>query len=341
VRRVALATVPSPEHDDPGHPEHAGRVPAIVNGLAQAGLLDDLMAVEPALASESALARCHALALLARLADTAGRGARYLDPDTYVTGQSWEAARRSAGGTMAVVDAVLDGRADAGLVLGRPPGHHATHDHAMGFCLVNNIAVAARHAQDRGLGRVLIVDFDVHHGNGTQDIFYEDASVLYASTHQWGIFPGSGAEGETGRGAGAGYNVNVPLPALAGDGCLHRAFDEVLLPVANRFQPDLVLVSAGFDASFRDPLASLQVTGPGFHAAASHLIALAERWADGRIAFVLEGGYDLPALANGVVNVVHALHGQPADGSLGRANIPEPNIAPLIARLRERHGLGD
>jgi acetoin utilization deacetylase AcuC-like enzyme len=333
MRRVAYAAVPSPEHDEPGHPEHAGRVDAILAELARRRWLSELtqLAVEPA--PLDTLGRCHDPAHLALLAATAGGPPRHLDADTYVTGASWAAARRAAGAAIAAVDAVLSGTADAALSLARPPGHHATAGQAMGFCLLNHVAVAARHAQARGLERVLIVDFDVHHGNGTQDVFYGDDSVLYISTHQRGIYPGTGAEHETGSGAGRGFTLNIPLPALAGDGAFDRVMAELVEPAAARFRPDLVLASAGFDAHFRDPLAWLQVSGPGYHTIATRLADIAAAWSSGRLAFVLEGGYDLPALANGVVNVIAALRGEGPDDSLGAAPAGEPDVRGLVARL--------
>jgi acetoin utilization deacetylase AcuC-like enzyme len=215
------------------------------------------------------------------------------------------------------VDAVLDGTVDVAVSLARPPGHHATADRAMGFCLLNHVAVAARHAQARGMERVAIVDFDVHHGNGTQDIFYADGSVLYISLHQRGIYPGTGATEEVGEGKGTGTTLNIPLPAFAGDEAFEEAVVDLVEPALQAFRPALLLASAGFDAHFRDPLANLRVSGAGFHALAARLSAFADRCCEGRMALVLEGGYDLPALANSVVNVVRALRGEPPDTSLG------------------------
>ncbi len=209
----------------------------------------------------------------------------------------------------------------------------------MGFCLFNNIAIAAREAQARGVRKIMIVDFDVHHGNGTQRAFYTDPNVLFVSSHQWGIYPGTGAESETGAEAGKGTTVNIPLPSGAGDEALARIADELLAPLAERFAPELLLVSAGFDGHFRDPLAGLQFSGSGFHGISSALVELARRHTGGRLFFVMEGGYDLPALANGMVNVVRALRGDGPDESLGPAPYPEPSIAELIQRLRVRHDL--
>jgi acetoin utilization deacetylase AcuC-like enzyme len=340
VRRLAYSAVASPEHRDPGHPERPERVPAVLAALAAEGLLADMGELAALPASLAALARCHDGGYLAALEQAMARAPGYIDPaPTYITAASFECARRAAGGALAAVDAVLDGRADAALALVRPPGHHARPAQGMGFCLLNNVAVAARHAQARGVGRVLIVDWDVHHGNGTQEVFYEDPTVLFVSCHERRIYPGTGEAEETGAGAGAGTTVNVPLPPLSGDAALGAVVERLVRPLADRFRPGLVLVSAGFDAHFRDPLAQLQVTGPGYHRAAAALCELALDHAEGRIAFVLEGGYDLPALGNGVVNVVRALRGDPPDASLGVAPLGEPDVHDLVERLRARHGL--
>lgn len=337
---IALAVVPSPGHDDPGHPEHAGRIPAIVAALAADGWGDRLPRLDVAPAAEDALARVHDRRYIDALRAAMARAPGVIDPaPTYITSTSFDNALRAAGAAIAAVDAVLDGRARSAFALARPPGHHARPAAAMGFCLFGNIAVAARHAQSRGIGRVLIVDFDVHHGNGTQEIFYDDGNVVFVSSHQQGAYPGTGALDEVGEGAGRGATVNVPLPHGAGDAAFDRVLADVVAPLAERVRPELVLVSAGFDASFRDPLAGLAVSGAGFHAATKALADIAARHAEGRIAFVLEGGYDLPALGEGVVNVVRALHGRPALAALGRSERAEPSVEALIDAVRGRHRL--
>lgn len=337
---VALAVVPSPGHDDPGHPENAGRVPAILAALAAAGLADRLPRLEVAPAELEALTRVHDRRYLEALRDAMARAPGLIDPaPTYVTPSSFDDARRAVGAAIAAVDAVLDGRARAAFALARPPGHHARPAQAMGFCLLGNVAVAARHAQARGVGRVLIVDFDVHHGNGTQEVFDADGGVVFVSSHQRGAYPGTGAVDEIGAGAGRFATFNVPLPAGAGDAALARVMADVVAPAAERARPELVLVSAGFDASFRDPLADLAVTGAGFHAAARALADVAARHAEGRIAFVLEGGYDPAALGDGVVNVVRALRGEPASTALGGPGRAEPSVEALIDRVRALHGI--
>jgi len=317
-------------------------VSAILEALRADGALDRLEVLPVVPAGRLAVERCHDSAYVDALEAAMLKAPGIVDPaPTYVTPASLDAAFDAAGGAMAAVDAVLDRRSAAALALVRPPGHHALPDGAMGFCLLNNVAVAARHAQARGIGRVLVFDVDVHHGNGTQAIFEADETVAYVSIHERGIYPGTGPEAEVGVGRGRGTTVNVPLPAGSGDAALGAVFEEVLAPFAERFRPDLVLVSAGFDAHFRDPLAGLQVTGPGYHALARGLVALAERWAAGRLVFVLEGGYDLDALAGGVVNVVRAIEDRPAEDDRPAGGLAvEPDVSDLVARVRDRHGLG-
>ncbi|MFN8423009.1 MAG: histone deacetylase [Anaerolineae bacterium] len=344
-RHVALAVVPSSGHHDPAHPEHAGRVIAAFRAL----LNDDLVGNprsgcfhlhDFAPADVDAIARVHETAYIDALRLAVSRAPAVIDAaPTYITPTSFDDACRAAGAAIAAVDAVLDGRARSAFALARPPGHHARPAAAMGFCLLGNVAVAARHAQARGIGRVLIVDFDVHHGNGTQEIFEADDSVVFLSSHQRGAYPGTGAIDEVGAGAGRGATVNVPLPPGAGDAAFARVFADVVAPLAERVRPELVLVSAGFDASFRDPLADLAVTGEGFHAIARALADIAARHAEGRIAFVLEGGYDLPALGDGVANVVRALVGRAAATALGGPGRAEPSVDGVIDRVRRVHGL--
>jgi acetoin utilization deacetylase AcuC-like enzyme len=215
----------------------------------------------------------------------------------------------------------------------RPPGHHALNDRAMGFCLFNTVAIGARHVQrSYGAKRVLIMDWDVHHGNGTQDAFYHDASVLYLSTHQYPFYPGTGAAEETGEDAGAGFTVNVPLPAGSGDPEYLRVFEDIVVPIAGKYAPDWILVSAGFDPHERDPLGGMNVTEAGFGAMASRLMNLAEKYAGGKIAFLLEGGYDLAALKNSVGAVLETMRRPAAPDS--KAGGGEA-IAPLVQRVLE------
>jgi acetoin utilization deacetylase AcuC-like enzyme len=258
----------------------------------------------------------------------------YLDPDTYVSPESVDVAYLAAGTTLAMVDALIDGPARKGLALVRPPGHHARPGCAMGFCLLNNIAVAAAHARQRGVGRIAIVDWDVHHGNGTQEIFFSDPSVLYVSTHQYPFYPGSGDVDEVGEGGGRGFTVNVPLPAGSGDAVYATAFERVVLPVVEAYAPDLLLVSAGFDASARDPLAQMELSPAAFGWMARELARIAAGSAGGRMAMILEGGYDLVALEGGLRDAIEGMvHGSSPD--LPRA--PDDEAVSRAARFAQRH----
>ncbi len=291
-----------------GHPERPERLVAIVRRVEESPLGDALLRITPGPAAERWLRTVHEPAYLELLARTeAGPPAR-LDPDTVVSPASWRAARLASGGVLAAIDAVVEGRARNAFVAARPPGHHALADRAMGFCLVNHVAVGARYAQQRhGLERVLIVDWDVHHGNATQATFYADPTVLYFSTHQAPHYPGTGAASEAGTGEGEGLTVNVPLPAGAGDEEVVSAFRERLVPAADAFRPDLVLVSAGFDAHRDDPLAGLALTAAGYGELTRIVVGIADRHAGGRLVSLLEGGYELEALAASVLEHLGAL----------------------------------
>jgi acetoin utilization deacetylase AcuC-like enzyme len=263
-------------------------------------------------APAEAVARVHRPEHVAAMQALRGRSAA-LDPDTSTSPGSVDAAFLAAGAAIEAVEALFDGRAGRSFALVRPPGHHAEADHAMGFCLFNNVAVAAEHAR-RTLGceRVLIVDWDVHHGNGTQHIFEARRDVLVFNTHQFPFYPGTGALQENGRGEGEGFTVNVPLPKGLGDSDYGAVFREILTPVATQFKPDLVLVSAGFDAHRDDPLAQMRVTEEGFAHLCGSVVALADQLCQGRVALVLEGGYNLEALARSVRASVGVLAGERA-----------------------------
>ncbi len=280
------------------HPERPERLEAARAAIERSEL--SFAPVEPRPATDEELERVHDPKFIKWLR-TLGGEQGYIDADTYVGPESVAVAELAAGGTVAMVDALIDGPNKRGVALVRPPGHHARPDHAMGFCLLNNVAIAAAHARARGLSRVAIVDWDVHHGNGTQDAFVSDPSVLYVSTHQFPFYPGTGAALETGEGEGKGFTVNVPLTAGGGDGIYRAAFERVILPVLEEYAPELILVSAGFDASARDPLAEMTLSADAFGWMARSLRTIADRTAQGRIALVLEGGYDLVALESGLL----------------------------------------
>ena len=283
------------EHRSRGyHPERPERLSAARRGVAQSGVETlDLPARD---ATDEDLERAHDPAYLAELARLSGHHAA-LDADTYLAPRSVEAARRGAGGTIALVEALLaDPSVKSGVALLRPPGHHATRDQGMGFCLLNNAAIGALWALDHGLSRVAIIDWDVHHGNGTQNILWSDPRALYISLHEAPLYPGSGAREEVGQNDGAGFTVNVPLSEGATDAVYQVAFEELILPVLGKFAPELVLISAGFDAHERDPLASMRLTASGYAFMAAALARVAAASAMGRVGIVMEGGYDLTAI---------------------------------------------
>jgi acetoin utilization deacetylase AcuC-like enzyme len=292
-----LALVDDPlflEHRAPaGHPERAERLHAARAAVARSEISLQRIDLAARAATTEELARVHGERYLHQLDQLAGRSG-YLDADTYYTEASVAAARTASGAAIVLTDSLLDGRAQFGVALLRPPGHHARPDSAMGFCLLNNVAVAAAHARARGAERVAIIDFDVHHGNGTQEIFYDDPSVLYVSLHQFPFYPGSGAAAETGRGEGRGYTVNVPLSAGAGDAVYAAAIERVVAPVLETYRPNVLLFSAGFDAHQRDPLAQMQMSDQGFKTLVRRTLAAVGPQVG--VGLILEGGYDLVGL---------------------------------------------
>jgi acetoin utilization deacetylase AcuC-like enzyme len=299
------------QHQAPGpHPERPARTAAVRRGLAQTGLLERLSMQRPAEASTEALERVHPPAYLEAL-ERAARAAQpfYLDPDTFTNGASLHAARLAAGAAVEAVDGVLTGRFERAFLNLRPPGHHCLAGSAMGFCLLNQAAIAARHAQAaHGLARVFILDWDVHHGNGTQAIFERDPNVYYASLHEWPLYPGTGRAEERGLGAGLGTLLNCPLPGGAGEPEWLAALEGRVLPEIERFQPELLLLSCGFDAHARDPLAHTELTSESFGRFTRVLREALERTpARGRLVSLLEGGYDEIALAESAAEHVAAL----------------------------------
>ena len=306
-------------HDTAGYPESPGRIGALRRALTAAGMFDDRLVLEPQPVTLDALAAVHLPALVELVRRAAEQGPALLDADTVVSPGSYEVALLAAGAACAAVETVLSGAAPRAFALGRPPGHHAEPNRAMGFCLFNNVAIGARYLQRRfGIRRVLVVDWDVHHGNGTEATFWSDPSVLFTSTHQYPFYPGTGAAGDRGAGPGDGYTLNVPLPAGAGDERYLAAFEEQLLPALWSFEPQLVLISAGFDAHQDDPLAMMRMTTRGFARLAALVQAVAEECCDGRVALVLEGGYNLDALGASVVAVVRALDGFHSNAGVDR-----------------------
>ncbi len=329
------------EHDQPGHPENARRLERILRTLEQEEILGDLRLLEPRPASEQELLNVHTPQHIERIRQLADQGGGHMDPDTYVSPGSYDAAAMAAGGLIEAVDHLLEGELRNGFALVRPPGHHATATRAMGFCLFNNVALAARSAlQDERVERVLIGDFDVHHGNGTQDIFHDDPDVFYFSAHQYPYYPGTGAKTEIGSDAGEGTVLNVPLPPGVGDSGFARIVEELVWPLAERFGPSLILVSAGYDGHWDDPLAHMRLSLTGYASLQRQLVKLADHICGGRILFTLEGGYHLKALAYGVLNGFLALLGEDSVvDPLGPAPHSERRIDALIAELKDLHHL--
>lgn len=298
------------EHDmGAGHPESPNRLRAIMQRLQQSGTAAQLTKIEPRKAEEEWITQVHSpnyVAALNHQAPTSGRVS--LDPDTSMSPGSLNAAYLAAGGALAAVDAIMNKQVVHVFCAVRPPGHHAETSRAMGFCLFNNVAIAARYIQKKyGLKRVLIVDWDVHHGNGTQHSFEDDPSILFFSTHQYPHYPGTGRATERGKGAGEGFTINIPMEAGEGDDEYHAIFLKALVPAADDFKPDFVLISAGFDAHKDDPLASMGLTEAGYADLTNIVAGIAKHHAQGRILSSLEGGYNLTALAASVDSHIKAL----------------------------------
>jgi acetoin utilization deacetylase AcuC-like enzyme len=295
------------KHDAGHHPERKERLLSIMDHLKETGRMEKMELIKPRPACIDEIQYIHSKEYIEK-AKTYSELERPLDPDTVLSRDSYNVALLAAGGAITAVDSVMDNFVSS-FALVRPPGHHATPTKGMGFCIFNNIAIAARHAQKMGKNRLLIVDWDVHHGNGTQDAFYDDSSVLYFSTHEYPHYPGTGWIDETGTGQGKGYNINVPLPAGTDDSGFIAAFEEILLPVAREFRPDILLVSAGFDACNDDGLAYMKMSFEGFSVLASIIRSIAKDSCDGKVALVLEGGYDLDNLSRSVASVLDVFMG--------------------------------
>ena len=295
--------------------------------------------IEARSATMDEVLRIHAGGMLKSLAEACGRGDTIIDPaPTYVTSQSLTSALRAAGGAIDCVRQVWRGDATAGFAIVRPPGHHAEPHRSMGFCLLNNIAIAAADSLAQGAQRVAIVDFDAHHGNGTQAAFEAEARVAFLSMHQWGIYPGTGWYEEAPH--ARARIVNVPLPAMSGDKTYEHVGDSVLTPWIDGFRPELILVSAGFDAHWNDPITTLGLTESGFHALSRRLVQLAGEYCQGRIVFVLEGGYEALNVARGAMGVFAALTDSAFEAQADICPYMDPEPLELIQRIRNLHGLG-
>jgi acetoin utilization deacetylase AcuC-like enzyme len=344
------------EHITPAHhPEQPQRVQKAwlvleaLQWLERDGLVQ--LAPRPATVDELALVHDRAYireveafsAEVGRETKIGGKLSRFFTTDTYISPKSYEVARMAAGAPLAAIDAIMQGEANNAYCLVRPPGHHALPDEAMGFCLFNNVAVAARYALDHyGLERVMIIDYDVHHGNGTQDIFYDDPRVLYFSVHQAPFYPGTGLSDELGEGAALGTTINVPLPAQTAFDTYEAVFRQIMAPASDRFDPQLILVSAGFDAHWKDPIGDMYLSTAGFARLTQIIIEQANFLCNGRLVMVQEGGYDLDAMANGVATCINLLLGD--DAAVDNLGPPPTkdyrlNTDVLIAELRRIHHL--
>jgi acetoin utilization deacetylase AcuC-like enzyme len=310
VQTALVADAICETHDPgPGHPEQVRRFRAVLDGLTKAGIDEKLQRLEARDAKAEELELIHSPAYLRLAQHQILEGSDQLSTgDTNVNEDSWKAALRAAGSALTAVDAVCTGKAPRAFALVRPPGHHAGAAYGMGFCVVNNIAIAARYAQKRhGIGKVLIVDWDVHHGNGTQDVFYDDGSVYFCSTHQSPWYPGTGAKEETGRGAGLGTTLNFPFPAGSGRAEILGALETKLVSEMDKFRPEVVLVSAGFDSRVNDPLGRFTLTDTDFADLTKLVRHLADTHAQGRVVSMLEGGYSLTGLASAAASHVTAM----------------------------------
>ena len=314
---------------------------AAARAVATPNLAEKLTALEPRVAEREEVLLVHTQRHFEEVMETRGQEQTYLDNDTVTSPESADTALLAVGSVLSAVDAVMDGEVNNAFAFVRPPGHHAKPDKAMGFCLFNNISVAALHAiRTRGLKRVLIVDFDLHHGNGTQTAFYTSPEVLYVSTHQWPHYPGTGSLEETGREAGEGFTLNAPMSAGMGDAEYLSIFRSIIGPVAREYAPQLVLVSAGFDSYFRDPLGSMGLTERGYAALTREILSISDATCGGKAVFALEGGYHLPGLEQSTVSVLEVMAGF----SQGEENCEpgsqakfEKQAKSLMAAIRETH----
>ena len=318
------------------HPERPERIQVLLD-LANALEREKFNLLAPRAATRTEIEGIHEPAHVRLVESTSSVNHYALDGDTITSRDSFAVSVLAAGGFLRLLDSIAAKESSSGFALVRPPGHHASFNRAMGFCLFNTIAIGAAYLKKQyGAKKILIMDWDVHHGNGTQDCFYEDPSVLFISTHQYPFYPGTGAINEVGAGPGEGYTINIPLPAGCSDQEYMEVFQHVVIPAAERFQPEWILVSAGFDPHRRDPLGGMRVSEEGFGGMADALFAVARRFSDARIALTLEGGYDLAALSNSVAAVLSALEQEKAPQN-GGLRLSDSRIEPLIRRVLKLH----
>ncbi len=340
MARSAVVVDPEYLKHEPGefHPERPERIRALLD-LAEKLDNQRFEILRPKAATRSVIESLHGAEYVKLVESTSKTNQYALDGDTITCRDSFGVGLLAVGGFLRLLDSIAAGESQNGFALVRPPGHHALRNRAMGFCLFNTIAIGAYHLKNAyGAKRVMIMDWDVHHGNGTQDAFYEDPSVLFISTHQFPYYPGTGAVNEVGQNAGEGYTINIPLPAGCADAEYLRVFQEVVVPAAKEFEPEWILVSAGFDPHRRDPLGGMEVTEAGFAGMARLLLRLADQYAGGKIAFLLEGGYDLAALQNSVAAVLETLQQKslPVENAKPGGDKIEPVIRRVL-QVREKY----
>jgi len=329
------------KHDQQGHPENAKRLESIIFGLQEKGLLEKVKHINSRSAEIDEIAICHKKEYVEYVKEFCKKGGGYFDPDTYSNQNSYTAAATAIGSSIDLVKAVIEGELKNGFALLRPPGHHALANRSMGFCLFGNIAIAAKVALTQsGVSKVAIVDFDVHHGNGTQALVGDDPNILFISSHQYPFYPGTGSIREIGDGEAEGTIVNIPLQAGVGDNGFKSVYKKIVIPLLERFKPELILVSAGYDAHWEDPLANLNLSLTGYNWISRELIKSAEKICNSKIVFFLEGGYNLQVLSDGVANTIRGLLGiELFEDPLGKPNDEEPDIERVINELIRIHRL--
>ena len=334
--KTVYTFVPSREHEYPDHPERPGRLDSLPPLFAR---LEGVEQIEALPANVLQIARVHQPRLIKAVEEVCKQGPGIVDhAPTYVTQTSYQDALLAAGGAISCTRAVLNGDAKNAFAIVRPPGHHAEPDHVMGFCIFNNVAIAAREALSTGMERVMVIDYDAHHGNGTQAACMDDDRFGFISTHQWGIYPGTGWLEDAPH--ARGRLVNVPLSEFAGDEVFARVADEIFQPVVEKFRPQMLFISAGFDSYWSDPLTSLGLSTQGFFNISKKLVALAEEYCNGKIVFVLEGGYDPRNVANGSAAVFDALTNSTlSQGADDLSPRREPDHESRIAEIRKLHGI--
>ncbi len=328
-------------HNQPGHPENAKRLESIMSSLESKNLLEKMIDIKSRKAEIDEIAECHTQSYIDYVKEFCEKGGGYFDPDTYSNSYSFNAAQVAIGTSIDLTKAVVTGELKNGFALLRPPGHHALASRSMGFCLFGNISIAAKLSLNQsGIEKVAIVDFDVHHGNGTQALVGDDPKILFISSHQYPFYPGTGSINEIGTGKAENTILNIPLEVGVGDAEFKIIYEEIIIPSLIRFQPDLILVSAGYDAHKDDPLANLNLSLTGFNWISRELIKVADEICAGKIIFFLEGGYNLEVLGNGVSNSVRGLLGiQEFDDPLGNSIIREPDLTDLVRALKRIHSL--